>query len=101
MTQILFNAILVILTSLIQIVVLPINLLITNTMPDLSEKIIEISNNIETLFTSLTWSLGVVPSSVIATLLFILSVEIARHTIFISTHVITLVLSVIRRIKFW
>lgn len=97
----LFDLILSILASLIQIIILPINLLITSLLPDLSEKILEVSNNIETLFTSLTWALGVVPSSVIVTLLFILSVEIARHTIFVSTHIISLMFNIIRRIKFW
>lgn len=101
MVKIFFDVVLGVLASLIQIVILPMNLLITNLLPDLSEKILEVSNNIETLFTSLTWALGVVPSSVIVTLLFILSVEIARHTIFVSTHIITLMFNVIRRIKFW
>lgn len=101
MVKKIFDVILLVLSSLIQIVILPINLIITNLLPDLSEKILEISNNIEILFTSLTWALGVVPSSVIVTLLFILSVEIARHTIFVSTHIIRMIFNIIRRIKFW
>lgn len=101
MVKIFFDVVLSTIASIIQIVILPLNMIISSALPDISEKIIEVSNNIEILFTSLTWSLGVVPSSVIVTLLFILSVEIARHTIFVSAHIISLVFSVIRRIKFW
>lgn len=101
MISIFFNFVGSILTSLVRIIVLPINLIITNLMPDLSSKILEVSTNIESLFTSLSWGLGLVPSSVVITLLFILSVEIARYSIYISTYGITLVFDIIKRIKFW
>lgn len=99
--KVIFSIILGILSSLIQIVMYPLNLVVSTTLPDISEKVVEVSNNISTLFSSLTWGLGLLPTSVIVTLLFILSVEIARHTIFISSHVISLVFEVIRKIKFW
>lgn len=101
MIQTLFNGILNILTSIIQIIVLPINALITSTLPDLSSKITELTNGISTLFTGATWGISVIPHTLLVTLLFIISVEIAKYSIFISTHVISLILNIIKRIKFW
>lgn len=96
-----FNFILSLLASLIQIVVWPINQIIINLLPDFSDKLAFIGENLTTLFTGVTWGLGVIPPVVLTTLLFILSVEIARYSIYISTHVISLVFLIIRRIKFW
>ena len=101
MFQNLFNIILSTLASLIQIVLIPINALINVTLPNISGKISELGTNLSLLFTGIGWGLGVVPPVVLATLLFIISVEIARHTIFISTHIISLILDLIQRIKFW
>lgn len=101
MIQLFFNGIISILASLIQIIVYPINAIIVSTLPDLSSKIIEVSNSISSLFVGATWGLGVLPHTLIVTLVFIISVEIAKYSIFISTHIISLILNIIRRIKFW
>ena len=101
MLQSIFQFILSLLASIIQIVVWPINQLITLVLPDLSDKITFVGQNISVLFTGVTWGLGIIPPVVLTTLLFILSIEIVRHTLFISTHVITLIFDLIRRIKFW
>lgn len=101
MFQTLFNIILSILASLIQVIVLPINILVTTLLPDISTKILDLSNSLTTLFSGITWGLGLIPLSIKVTLLFIISVEVARHTIFVSTHVITRIFDIIRRLKFW
>lgn len=101
MVKILFNVILNILASMIQIVIFPLNQIIINLLPNLSDKILEVSNSLSALFTGITWGLGVIPPPILITLLFILSVEIARHTIFVSTHIFSLIFDIIRKIKFW
>lgn len=87
--------------SMIQIVVWPINQFIVSVLPNLNEQLSAVVVNISNMFVSINWGLGVLPFPIIATLLFIISVEIARHTIFVSTHVISLVFDIIKKIKFW
>lgn len=101
MIKALFKVILNLLASAIQIIVWPINTLITNTMPDLSSKILLVTNQLNTVFDSLTWALGLLPPIVIETLLFIVAIEIAKHTIYISTHTLIKVWNVLQKIKFW
>lgn len=101
MIQVLLNAILSVLVSLIQIVVFPINALINATLPDISTKITELSSGINNLFNGILWPLGVLPTTLKTTLLFIIAVELTRMILFVSTHSITLVLDLIKRLKFW
>lgn len=101
MLQQIFQFILSLIASLIQVIVWPINQIITALLPDLSDKIVYVSNNLATLFTGFTWGIGLIPPVVVTTLLFIISVEIARYSIFISTHLISKIFLIIRRIKFW
>lgn len=96
-----FDFVISMLANLVQVVVWPINQLMTTLIPDISGKITDVVNGIAGLFTGVTWGLGLLPPVVIVTLLFIISVEIARHTIFISTHVLGLILDIIKRLKFW
>lgn len=96
-----FDFLINILASVIQVVVWPINQLVNAALPDLSQKIIDVSGVLNTMFDNMTWALGVVPRSIVLALIFIISVEIARHTIFISTHIIIKIWDIIQRIKFW
>lgn len=101
MFKALFTIILNMIATVIQLVVWPINAVITNTLPDLSNKILQVTNTLNTAFDSMTWALGLIPSSIIETLLFILIVEVAKHTIYISTHTLLKVWNVFQKIKFW
>lgn len=101
MFKALFNIILNMVASIVQIIVWPVNALISSTLPDLSNKILYVTNQLNTIFDSMTWALGLVPSIVIETLLFIVAIEIAKHTIYISTHTLVKVWNVVQRIKFW
>lgn len=101
MFKALFNIMLNMVASIIQIIVWPINQLITTTLPDISEKILQVTNVFSTIFDCITWGLGLFPNSVLAVLLFILSVEIAKHTIFKSTHMLLKVWNTFQKIKFW
>ena len=101
MFRALFNIILDLIASVIQIVVWPINAVITSTLPDLSDKIFSVSNTFNSLFDSITWGLGLIPSPIIGVLIFICGVEIAKHTIYISTHTLIKVWNLFQKIKFW
>lgn len=101
MIQAIFRFLMNLLATVIQIIVWPINQLIVATMPDLSSKIQEVSNTISTVFDSIGWALGLIPDSLLATLIFILTIEIAKHTIFTSTHALIKVWNVLEKIKFW
>ena len=101
MFKALFNIILNMIASVIQIIVWPINQIIVNTMPDVSDKILVVTNTFNSVFDAITWGLGLLPPFVVETLLFIVTIEIAKHTIFLSTHVLIKVWNVFQKIKFW
>lgn len=101
MFKALFNIIINLLATIIQIIVWPINTLISSTLPDISDKITSITSTLNSVFTSITWAVGLLPPIVIETLLFILTIEIAKHTIYVSTHTLVKVWNVLQKIKFW
>lgn len=101
MFKALFNLIINLLATVIQIAVLPINAIITSALPDLSDKITEVTNTLNSAFTSISWALSLVPSQIISTLLFILTIEVAKHTIYVSTHTLIKVWNLFQKLKFW
>ena len=101
MFKALFNIIINLLASIIQIICWPINTLISNALPDLSNKITFVTNTIGSIFNSISWGLGLLPTAVVEALLFIVLVEIAMHTIYKSTHALVKVWNVLQKIKFW
>lgn len=101
MFKILFKIIINLLATVIQLIVWPINQLISATLPDLTNKIADVNSTITNVFNSMTWALGLLPPIIIETLLFIITIEIAKHTIYISTHTLVKVWNVLQKIKFW
>lgn len=101
MFKALFNIIINLLATVIQIAVLPINAIISSALPDLSDKITEVTNTLNSAFTSISWALSLVPPQIISTLLFILTIEIAKHTIYVSTHTLIKVWNLFQKLKFW
>lgn len=97
----LFDIIINLLATIIQLIVWPINELITTALPDLSDKIVFVNNSFSSIFTGIGWALGVLPEFIRETLIFILTVELAKVTIFTSTHALTKVWTVLQKIKFW
>lgn len=101
MIQAIFQFLMNLLATVIQIVVWPINAIITATLPNISDKIQEVAQVFSSVFNSIAWATGLIPDSVLGTLIFILTVEIAKHTIFTSTHALIKVWNVLEKIKFW
>lgn len=101
MIQAIFKFLLNILATLVQVVVWPINQIIVNALPDLSDKITQVTNGFNTLFSGISWGLGMLPNSVLVVLVFIVSIEIVKHTIFIGTRSLQKVWTLLQKIKFW
>lgn len=101
MFKLIFNGIINLLATVIQIVVWPVNAIIVNALPDLTTQINQVSSGINTLFNGMGWSLGLLPPGILGVLTFILTVEIAKHTIYLSTHTLIKVWNVFQKIKFW
>lgn len=101
MFKALFNIILNMLGTLVQLVTYPINSIITSNMPDLSSKIADVVSTLSSIFDTILWGLGLLPDVLITTLIFILTIEIAKHTIVIGTHALIKVWNLIQKVKFW
>lgn len=79
----------------------PFNALITAALPDVSARITQVANGIPAIVNYLNYGLGLIPPGVSGILIFILACEIAKHTIFTSTHVLLKVWNILQKIKFW
>lgn len=101
MVQAIFRFLLNLLATLIQVVVWPLNQLFTTVMPNISTRITEVATSIGDLFSGMNWALGLIPTPLLQTLTFILGIEIAKHTIFANSYMITKVWLVLQKIKFW
>lgn len=101
MFKALFKIIINLVASIVQLVCLPLNAAITAALPDLSSKIQEVTSTFASVFNSLNWALGIIPPILQETILFIIVCEIAKHTIYISTHTLIKVWNIVQKIKFW
>lgn len=101
MFQALFNIILNLLGTIVQIVCYPLNLIITNAVPDISEQISQINSQLTNLFGNFAWAIDWIPNSFIECLLFIITLEIAKYTCYISIHGIIKVWNLFQKLKFW
>lgn len=101
MFKILFSIIINLVGSLVQLICLPINAVITAALPDLSNKILQVNGVITNVFDNISWALGLIPPAITEVILFILTVEIAKHTIYISTHTLLKIWNIVQKIKFW
>lgn len=97
----LFDIIINVLATLLQIVLIPINTIINNTMPNLSNQITSVASTLVSLFSNLGWAIGLIPNSLKAILVFIIVLEIAKYNIYILTHGLIKIWNVIQKIKFW
>lgn len=87
--------------SIVQIVLIPYNMIFTNLLPDLTQQINQVVNGISQLFIGIGWALGLLPPGILPVLVFIITIEICKHTIWANAHAITKVWLVLQKIKFW
>lgn len=97
----LFNLILDLVATLIQIICFPLNALITSLLPDISSSITSVTTGISNLMSYLPWALSILPLSFITTLAVCWTIRLAVANIHISTHALVKVWNVLQKIKFW
>ena len=87
--------------TLIQVITWGPNQVISSAVPDLTEQINQVTNTFSTIFGGIGWALGLIPPAVLTTLIFVITIEICKHTIFVSTHTLLKVWNIFQKIKFW
>lgn len=97
----LINFFLNLVASIIQVVLIPLNLIFTNVLPNLTSQINQVTNGISELFTGIGWALGLLPPGILPVLIFVITIEICKHTIWANAHAIIKVWNVLQKIKFW
>lgn len=95
------NFLLNLIGSIIQVVLIPFNTIFINALPDLTSQINQVSNGISELFKGIGWALGLLPPGILPVLVFVITIEICKHTIWANAHMIVKVWNVLQKIKFW
>ena len=101
MINLLFSTMMNLIATTLQIITYPINVTISSILPNISDKLTNVINVFSTIFDGMAWALGLLPPGLLPVLIFIVTVEIAKHTIFISTHTLIKVWNLFQRLKFW
>lgn len=96
-----FNFIINSIIHIVQYFTASFNLLFVTYLPDFSQQILNVSTTITSFFNTLSWPLSIIPTGIGNTLILILTIEIARHTIHLSTYAIIRLWNLFRRLKFW
>lgn len=97
----LFDFVLNLIATVIQIVVWPLNQLIASQIPDLAQGLTAVSTGFQTLFGIFDWVLALVPPPLLWTFAFCYGLRLVVTTISISTHTLVKVWNVFQKIKFW
>lgn len=101
MFKALFNIILNLLVTIIQIILFPLNQGLTALLPDLSQHILSVTNSINNMFVSFSWGLGLIPDPVLSTIGIIITLEISKHSMYVFSHGIVKIWNLIQKLKFW
>lgn len=102
MARAIFKVFFSIITALVNIVLIPINALVSNFLPDLSliiSKFNYVLNNY--LGRGLSWFFHILPSGVRSLVLIYIVILISYYTITLTIHGILKVYHIIQKIKFW
>lgn len=101
MFQALFKIIFNLLATIIQVVLLPINTLINNALPDLTYYINWFTENLSTLFVNFSWFINILPPISRSILIFGIDILVVKYTIYMSTHLVIKIWNLFQKIKFW
>ena len=96
-----FNFLLNIIMTIIQIIMLPLNLLVSQAFPGFSDQFTSIHVGITQAFTYVSWALAILPPAIRTTLLFIFTVEIGALVLFRSTYLTAKAWKILQTLKFW
>lgn len=101
MFKALFNIIINLIATIIQIVLYPLNTGISAILPDVSDYILKVTNSISGMFSNLSWGLGLIPEPVLDVVGIIITLEIAKHSMYVFSHVLVKLWNLIQKLKFW
>lgn len=97
----LFNLILTLVGTVIQIVLLPINALFNGVFPDLSQYLTDIATGFTQILAQIGWIISIIPTPVKTTLILIFTIEISIITILRSTKLTAKLWTLLQKLKFW
>lgn len=97
----LFNLILNLVATILQVILLPLNLLFEGVFPDLSSQIQNVVQGFSDMMKNLGWALSVIPQPVKSALLFIFTVEVSLFLIMKSTRLTAKLWKLLQKVKFW
>lgn len=97
----LFNFILSLIMTLVEIVCFPLNLLFTNLFPDFNEYVDMIYDGLDSAFNGLSWALSLIPPTIRSVLLFIATIELSLLVVMRSSHITAKAWKLLQKIKFW
>ena len=102
MIKLLFEVIFKMITALLNVVLLPLNLLIANAFPNLNSMISTFNTTASTVLGSgMGFFASLIPPITRSMILLYLTLLVAFYTISIASYVIIKVFTIIRNIKFW
>lgn len=101
MFQNLFKLIINLIATLIQLLLLPFNTAISGAFPTISDNVLTITSTLSGILNNVQWALSLVPIPVLQALTLIVGFEIAKHSIYVFSHLLIKVWEVIQKIKFW
>lgn len=97
----LFNLILNLVATILQIILLPLNALFDNVFPDLSSHISNVVSGFSQAMSQIGWVLSIIPQPVKTALLLIFTIEVAIIVIMKSTRLTAKLWKLLQKIKFW
>ncbi len=102
MARIIFKVFFTIIIGITGVVVAPINALVVNLFPDLTN-IINTFNNIVTNYVSpgFSWFFSIIPSTARTLIILYLTILLGYYGISITVHGIIKAYQIIKKIKFW
>lgn len=102
MGKAIFKVLLKFIKSVANAILLPVNALVVNLVPDVAEKISTFNNTISTIFgSSMGYISNFIPPYTKTLIIFYLGFLITYYTIVISVHAILKVIEIIKAIKVW
>lgn len=97
----LFNLILTLMGTILQIILVPLNALFSGIFPDLATWISQVVSGFGQIFSGLGFAIGLIPPIIRSTLLIILTAEISLAVILRSAKLTSKLWALIQKIKVW
>ena len=97
----LFNLILNMVATVLQVILLPVNALFTSLFPDFSSQIQSVVQGFSDIMKNLGWALSVIPQPVKSALLFVFTIEVSLFVVMKSTRLTSKLWKLLQKVKFW